>query len=71
MKPFALFALCLFLVGCGPSETLTSAATAAKMKEDEIKAGQQLEAQTRAKIDQAMQAGQANLQAADQKETGE
>ena len=61
-----VYALCLVLAGCGPAETVTTAAIGAKMEADQAKQGQQLEAETRAKLDQAMQAGQANLRAAEQ-----
>jgi hypothetical protein len=63
--------LCIGLAGCGAGETVTAAAVGAKMKSDEIQQGKQLEEQTKARVEQALSAGAANLQAADQKAGGE
>lgn len=66
-KWMAMLPLCVWLAGCGAGETVTAAAVSAKMKADEIKQGKQLEDQTKAQVNQALSAGMANLQAADQK----
>lgn len=67
----ATLPLCACLVACGAGETVTAAAVEAKMKADEIQQGKQLEAQTKAQVEQALSAGATRLQAADQTATGE
>lgn len=68
MKSVSLWFVSLFLlVGCGASETAATAAAEAKMKAQEIEQGKQLEARMKAQTDQALAAGQAKLQAAEQK----
>jgi outer membrane biogenesis lipoprotein LolB len=55
---------CAALTGCGV-DTATSAATAASIKKQEIEQGQKTMAQTREKIDAAMQQMQQRADSAD------
>jgi hypothetical protein len=65
MHRMIVLLLPLILAGCGAGETVGVAAVEAKAKADEIQAGKQLEAQTKAQVENALAADQKHLQDAE------
>ncbi len=65
MKRISILLLPLMLGACGAGETVGVAAVEAKAKAQEIEAGKQLEAQTKAQVEQSLTADQQKLQDAE------
>ena len=65
MKRMTFLALSLILAGCGAGETVGVAAVQAKAAAEDVRAGKQLEAQTRAQVKQSLAADQKRLQDAE------
>jgi hypothetical protein len=65
MKHVLIMLLPLVMSACGAGETVGVAAVETKAKAQEIEAGKQLEAQTKAQVEQGLAADQKNLQDAE------
>lgn len=66
MRRVVIGILPLLLAACGAGESASVAAVEAKAKADEATAGKQLEAKTRAQVEQSLAADQKRLREADQ-----